>query len=154
MATEPDRPYTIPLLSGMILFQAVSGIAGGIGLMFDPTGASLGIPTEWLAGSPFDSYLIPGIILFTVLGLYPLAAWFAIRQRWHRAQTVALSVGIALIIWIGVEVAIIGYQSQPPLQLIYGLLGLAIFAMALFSSTRDDLRPGGRSARSRHGPSS
>jgi len=60
----------------MILFQAVSGLVGGTGRVLDPTGASLGLPTDWLAGSPFGSYLIPGIILFTVLGLYPVAAWF------------------------------------------------------------------------------
>jgi len=73
---------------------------------------------------------------------------FAICRRWTGAWPVAPSVGVALIIWIGVDIAIIGYHAEPPLQLIYGLLGLAILALALSPSIRDDLRPDGPARRS------
>jgi len=132
----------------MILFQAVSGLMGGTGRVLDPTGASLGLPTDWLAGSPFGSYLIPGIILFTVLGLYPVAAWFCHLPALDRGVA-GRSFGRRRPYHLdGVDIAIIGYQPQPPLQLTYGLLGLAILALALSPSIRDDLRPEGPARRS------
>ncbi len=32
----------------------------------------MGIPIEWLAGSPFGDYLVPGLILGLVLGVFPV----------------------------------------------------------------------------------
>ncbi|PEN13181.1 hypothetical protein CRI94_11090 [Longibacter salinarum] len=141
METENRRPVSVRFLAAAVLFQGVSGLAGGIGLILDPSGASLAIPIEWLDGSPFDSYLMPGVILFIVLGLYPVVVWYGIRQRWQGAWLASLSVGFALVVWIGVEILVIGYQPTPPLQPIYGLLGLAILGLASVSSSRRYLRP-------------
>lgn len=44
--------------------------------------------------------------------------------------------GLALIVWIAVEVVIIGYQPQPPHQLIYGSLGVVIIILALLPGVR------------------
>jgi len=49
-------------------------------------------------------------------------------------------VGVALLIWIGVEIAMIGYQSQPPLQLIYGLVGFFILIFTLLPSVKSYLQ--------------
>jgi hypothetical protein len=43
----------------------------------------------------------------------------------------AFVVGAALLIWVAVEIAIIGYSNEPPLQAIYLVLGVAITAGAL-----------------------
>jgi hypothetical protein len=88
-------------------------------------------PLSALAGSPFESYFGPGVILFTVLGLGPL---IAARLAWIRhplAPMAAFVVGAALLIWVAVEIAIIGYSNEPPLQAIYLVLGVAITAVAL-----------------------
>ena len=90
------------------------------------------LPLSALAGSPFDTYLVPGLILFGVLGLGPLVA---ARLAWLRhplAPTAALVVGAGLLIWVAVEVAIIGYSNEPPLQAIYGILGVAIVLAAFW----------------------
>jgi hypothetical protein len=40
------------------------------------------MPTKLLAGSPFPSFLVPGIILFTFVGLAPLmAAALTVRRQ-------------------------------------------------------------------------
>jgi hypothetical protein len=46
------------------------------------------------------------------------------------APTAALVVGAALLIWVAVEVAIIGYSNEPPLQAVYAVLGLVIVLVA------------------------
>lgn len=42
------------------------------------------------------------------------------------APVAAFSVGVALLIWVAVEIAIIGYSNEPPPQAIYLTLGVAI----------------------------
>ena len=119
----------IKILITFILIQAISGPPGGIGLISDPTGASLRIPQEWLTNSPFKDYLIPGIILFTVLGIFPAIVSIGLWKEKYWGWLGSLLLGFALLIWIIVEIIIIGYQSNPPLQLIYGILGIVILLL-------------------------
>ena len=98
--------------------------------MIAPRGEIMPLPLSALAGSPFDTYLVPGLILFGVLGLGPLVA---ARLAWLRhplAPTAAFVVGAGLLIWVAVEVAIIGYSNEPPLQALYAILGVAIVLIA------------------------
>ena len=123
------KPILVVILFFLILFQSISGIFGGIGLIIDPSGEALQIPLEWLDGSPFANYLIPGIILFIVLGIIPFLIFFGLRKRKYWGWQGSIFIGLALIIWIVVEIIIIGYQHDPPLQLIYGIVGIAILAV-------------------------
>jgi hypothetical protein len=112
-----------------VVLEVILGLGafgGGLALILGPHGEILPLPVSALKGSPFDSYFEPGLILFTVLGVGPLAvallAWR--RRRW--APLLTLGVGCALLIWMAVEIALIGYANDPPLQPIYIGLGVAI----------------------------
>jgi len=126
------QPLSRVAISAVVLeiLLSVGALGGGLVLMIAPRGEIMPLPLAALAGSPFDTYLVPGLILFGVLGLGPL---IAARLAWARhplAPTAALVVGVGLLIWVAVEVAIIGYSSEPPLQAIYGILGGAIVLVA------------------------
>jgi hypothetical protein len=113
------------------LILSVGAVAGGFMLMLAPRGEIIPLPLPALAGSPFDTYFVPGLILFGVIGLGPLVA---ARLAWLRhpvAPVAAFVVGAGLLIWVAVEVAIIGYSNEPPLQAIYGILGVAIVLVAI-----------------------
>jgi hypothetical protein len=110
---------------------SIGALGGGLVLIVAPRGEIMPLPLSALAGSPFETYLGPGLILFTVLGLGPL---IAARLAWIRhplAPVAAFVVGAALLIWVAVEIAIIGYSNEPPLQAIYLLLGAVITIVAL-----------------------
>jgi hypothetical protein len=95
------------LLAGLLLFIALNAFAGGY---YGMTGAP-NVPTEWLAGSPFDNYFVPSVILFVVVGGAFLAAAIAVVSRvaWRR---IAVAVAVAIAIgWLVAQVAIIGYVS-------------------------------------------
>jgi hypothetical protein len=61
-----------------------------------------------------------------ILGHSPLIVLKGLLKKDHRAWFGSLTVGIALIIWIIVEILMIGYFAEPPLQLIYGVIGIMI----------------------------
>jgi hypothetical protein len=128
------------MLIGGLVLQGLSGIAGGIGLTVDPSGESLDIPLEWLAGSPFPDYLIPGVFLLTVLGIGPLLIARGVWRRRPWSWAASVMVGVVLFLWIAIEIGVIGYQAEPPLQLIYGILALVILGATALPGIREHLR--------------
>ena len=128
-----NRRLTRFAVAGLVLevVLSVGALGGGLVLIVAPRGEIMPLPLAALAGSPFETYLGPGLILFTVLGIGPLVA---ARLAWTRhplAPVAAFVVGAALLIWVVVEIAIIGYSNEPPLQMIYLVLGAVIAAVAL-----------------------
>lgn len=136
MMSKTKTAISFYLLLILILFQGASGLYGGGALVLDPSGTFLQIPPGLLDESPFDTYLIPGIILLLVLGIFPLIVFYGMWKRKSWSWMGALLVSIALIIWLGVEIAMIGYHSDPPLQLIYGIVGVALLILTLMPSVR------------------
>src|SRR5690554_4630226 len=57
------RPAGVHLLIALLLLLAVNALAGGAALVAEPSGRLLGMPVSLLAGSPFEDYLVPGVIL-------------------------------------------------------------------------------------------
>lgn len=129
------------ILLALILFQGVSGLFGGASLVWDPTGKILQMPPNLLDGSPFDTYMIPGAILFLVLGVFPLIVLYGLIRRKAWAWLGAVLVSIALITWIGVEIAMVGYHTEPPLQLIYGMVGILLLILTQLPSVQIILKP-------------
>jgi hypothetical protein len=128
-----NQPMTRFAAASLVLEVVVSigALAGGLVLIVAPRGEIMPLPLSALAGSPFETYLGPGLILFTVLGLGPLMAAGLAWNGHPLAPVAAFVVGAALLIWIGVEIAIIGYSNEPPLQAIYLALGAVITVVAL-----------------------
>lgn len=134
-----QRSYSLYLLMGFMLFQGISGLFGGFALVIDPTGELLQMPLSMLEGSPFDNFMFPGIILLTILGIIPMVVFYGLWKRKNWAWMGALTVSVALIIWIGVEIWMVGYHSEPPLQLVYGLLGVILLVLTLLPAVRHQL---------------
>jgi peptidoglycan/LPS O-acetylase OafA/YrhL len=126
-------------LSATILLQGISGVAGGYALLADPSGDLIGLPLSWLEGTPFSDYFVPGFILFSVLGVCPLAVAWGLWRRRPWAWRGSLLVGTGLAIWILVEIVMIGYQPAPPLQAFYGSLSLVILSLSSARSVRQRL---------------
>ncbi|WP_010632870.1 hypothetical protein [Sporolactobacillus vineae] len=131
------------------LLLGVGAIFGGGALILSPDGTLLRIPIELLRYSPFHTFLIPGLILFSVLGVLPLiAAFFLITEKRprfgrgfslykdiHWAWNVSLYIGFILIGWIMIEVYI--FQAIAFIHVFYLFLGMAIQAVTLLPSVKD-----------------
>lgn len=53
----------------LLLFNGIGALYGGWQLATDPTGGSMQMPLSYLQYSPFETYLIPGIVLFIANGI-------------------------------------------------------------------------------------
>ena len=121
-------------------------------LLGDTSGALLQMYPAILKDSLFTNFLIPGTVLFLLLGVFPgIAVYGMIRKpNWKWAQalsvykhlhwgwTFALYTGLMLIIWIDVQIAMIG--GGDILQTIYALVGVVITILALVPSVMDRFR--------------
>lgn len=126
----PQRPIVRAAI-GLEVLLSLGALGGGLALVLGPRGEILPLPVSSLAGSPFDTYFVPGLILFSVLGIGPLlAAGLAWTGR-PVAPLAAVVTGIGLLIWLLVEIAIVGFSIDPPLQPLYLALALAILVTGL-----------------------
>lgn len=105
------------------LFNGLSALAGGIGLMSDPSGGNVAMKLEWLTGTPFSTFLIPGIILFVVNGMGNIGGFFFTLKKRIYAGGIGFIFGVIMMGWIIVQVSMIGYMSfLQPLYFATGLL--------------------------------
>lgn len=132
--TPQNRPVALRLLMACLLFLGISAIGGGGQFLLDPTGDTIGMPVDVLAGSPFADFLVPGMILFTVLGLFPLVVLYGLYTGRGWAWPATSMVGIALLIWIVVQALIVGFGHW--LQWLYLSLGFVLILLALLPSVR------------------
>ena len=111
------------LLGALLAFGAINAFAGGY---YGLSGAA-GVPLEWLAGSPFKNYFIPSLILFIVVGGAFSFAAVAVFARFRLARVTALAAGTVVLVWIAVQLAIIGHVSwMQPATLIAGIVVLIL----------------------------
>src|ERR1700694_2499261 len=89
------------------IFLGLGALFGGGALILASAGPLLGMPTTLLAGSPFTSFLVPGIILFTFVGIAPLLAAAMTMRRQAFAPIAAGAVGLTLIGWVSVEMVVL-----------------------------------------------
>ena len=137
------RPAALWILIILLLFIGVGALISGAMLFLSPDGMLMGMPTSLLEGSPFSSYLIPGIVLFIFIGAFSVFAGYSLLRKpnwhwpnllnpcrsYHWAWTTAWAEGIIMLIWIGVETLLLGYISfLQPLIAGWGIvtLGLAL----------------------------
>jgi hypothetical protein len=107
------------------------GAGGGAALFFSPDGSALGLPLALLEHAGFESFRLPGLILFAVNGILPLASALGVRRRRWWAPASVMAVGILLVGWIAIQVALLR-SFDAPLHGGYLLLGLIIAGLGYF----------------------
>lgn len=135
--TAKKRPGTSTAQLVLTAVQAAGAMGGGIALVRDPV-KNIGMPLSLLDGTPFKDYLIPGLILLAVVGVFSLLVFVGLLLKWKAAWWLSLASGGGLVIWIIAEVALLGYLPGAgiALQIVFGLVGIAIVVLALARPTR------------------
>lgn len=125
-------PYRLGLL--VVIGQlAVRALVGGGALVLAPSGALVGLSTDTLTGTPFSDFLVPGLILVVVLGLYPAFVCYVLYTERKWGWVGAVSVAVALSVWVTVEL-VVGFDR--PTKYLNLLTAGAILVLAVHPSVR------------------
>ena len=114
-------------------FLSLCGLGGGVYLATHPLSA---MPIQYLGGTWFHTWRWSGLALTFFVGICPAVAAVAALRRMQVALIGHLCVGIGLVSWIILEVAWI--VVSPLLQIVMGLVGLAILALSLHELIRHE----------------
>lgn len=110
-----------------VIILAVVGITallGGAALIIDPSGQSMGLNMEGLAGTMFYDYRAPGIILFLAIGVLGSAAAILTAANHRSYPVLVFYQGLILTGWILAQIYIL--PATHFLQAVYGLFGMVL----------------------------
>lgn len=123
------------LLFILHILVGVGAMSGGLAAITEPN-APHGVPVEILKYSPFSNFLIPGILLFGVIGLGNLfsAAMFLTKTKYQGYISSVFS--WALVIWIVIQCIML--QSIVFLHVLFFVIGLiqAVMSFAILFEQR------------------
>jgi hypothetical protein len=117
-------------------FIGLGAIGGGIALLIGAFAQWL--PVVWLRGTPFSDYTIPGLVLTIVIGGGMLLAAATLFSQHDWAVLLSAAMGLILIGWEIVEVAIIDRYEQAVVpstvvqQVLFSGLGLVVVGLAVY----------------------
>ena len=115
----------------LLLLTAVNAVIAGVLFILDPSGQSIGLSLVYIKQSPFDSYLIPGIVLFITNGLFNFMAVIALLKNKSYAPRFVIFQGFVLVGWIVIQVFMV--QDISPLHITMFAIGvILIFCGFLF----------------------
>lgn len=113
----------------LLALLGVSAVFGGWALTFSPTGDSIQLPIDLLQGTPFDSYLIPGILLLVCNGFLSFyILWRTIKKEGNYPLWIILQ-GVILLIWLSVQLSMNADFYYPLLHLPYYGMGLLLIVV-------------------------
>jgi hypothetical protein len=121
LGVSSPRRKTRWVFVALELIIAINAVGGSI---WGLSGAK-DVPREWLDGTPFDSYVVPSLILLVGVGGGMSAAAAALALRRPLAPEVNIAAGLVLVGWIAVQVLIIvpdgGFSWLQPAMLAAGV---------------------------------
>lgn len=145
------RPVVVWVLFLLLVLLGFGAVISGWILMLAPDGSIMHMPLSIMQGSPFSSFFIPGLILFLLLGVYPLCIAYGLWEKpawtWpdainpfksmHWSWAGSLAAAVIVILWLSVELIWVGYSF---LHTTYYVIAGLIILLTLLPATRDYLR--------------
>jgi hypothetical protein len=149
---KKHHPVAVWFLICLQFLLGLGALGGGGVLMAAPDGSIIQMPLSMLENSPFSSFLIPGVILFSLLGIYPVAVAYSLWQQpaWRLPETLnpfkhlhwswaaSLASGIMLVIWISTQVLMV--QAIAFLHILYFVWGWMLILLTLTPTVRQHLQ--------------
>ncbi|MCB0430064.1 MAG: hypothetical protein H6585_02275 [Flavobacteriales bacterium] len=122
------------IASVVLLFNAAGAVYGGCSLIAFPDGSGMGLSTQLLAHSPFDTFLVPGIILLLVNGVFSLVVFGTLIQKYKYAARLVFLQGSLLLGWLVIQVALI--RMLYFLHYVMGAVGLVLVVVGRMLESR------------------
>lgn len=119
---------TLTSIHGLV---GITAMGGGLWLMSNPSM----MPLDWLEGTFFENFFLPGLILFGVVGSSAVIAALSMLMNLSSRYSASLIASVILIFWLIAEIVIIGEVHF--LQILYFALGFTSLYLLFKASKRD-----------------
>ncbi|UCE80895.1 MAG: hypothetical protein JSV94_00140 [Methanobacteriota archaeon] len=150
------RPRALKLLIATEGLFALLGFASAFGLLSSPSGEGMGLPPDLLDNTPLGDFTLVGLFFVAFYGVLPTLATYGLltRKRWrwtdvinrwtgqHWGWTASAAVGVILLLWIAVEIVLLGVLSEigGVLQAAMAALGVWMLLLAFLPSVRSSTK--------------
>lgn len=128
----------VHVLLVLLVLLGLGGLAGGAAMLADPSGAGMGLPPELLEGLPIANFVLPGLFLIGVMGLAPLSIAYGFWKGRPWAWAAAVTQGVALVLWIGLQMVLWGAPAG--IQMLYLAWGLMLVAICFIPGVKPSPR--------------
>jgi len=108
----------------LLIFNGIGAIYGGWNLIVHPDGSSIKLSSDLLNTTPFQNYLVPGIILFVCNGLFSMFVIVAILSKSKYSPHLNIAQGMILCGWLVIQMLLI--RTVYFLHAVMGFTGLAL----------------------------
>jgi len=115
----------------LLLVNGIGAIYGGFQLITDPSGTKLQLPLSFLEHSPFNNFLIPGIILFIVNGIFSFVVLATLFLRTKEYPLFISVQGILLAGWITVQILMLR-MFYAPMHVTFLAIGICLVGCGLY----------------------
>ena len=112
----------------LVTFIAITSILSGLLMISNPDGGLMNLTLSLLDGTPFQNFMIPGILLTGIVGGVNLVAVFFNMQRHSNRYNWAIAGGMVISGWIIIQMLLI--HAARWLHFIYLGIGLLIILIA------------------------
>ncbi|MBU3112472.1 hypothetical protein [Clostridium lacusfryxellense] len=109
------------ILSSLHLFVGIGAMFGGLAAIISPQ-SPMGMSVDVLKNSPFSNYLMPGVILFTIIGLGNIVSALTFRFKLGFQGYISCVFSWALVIFIVVQCLMI--NDVVFLHILFFIIGL------------------------------
>lgn len=122
-----------------LILLAVVGITamfGGAALIIDPSGHSMGLTEEILAGTMFTDYRAPGIILFLIIGVLSSSVAMLIAVNFRSYPILIFYQGVMLTGWIMAQIYLLPFTHF--MQVVYVIVGIMLMLLGSYLLIKTD----------------
>ncbi len=132
---DPSEPSRLErALIALEVLLAIGAYGGGWKLIASHWNPDDFLPVSELAGTPFSTWLIPGVLLVLLNGVLPTVVAVGAMHETPWARWGHPLVGLVLTTWIVVQIAMIGHSHV--LQTIFLAWGVVTLVMGLMALRR------------------
>lgn len=78
----------------------------------EPSGRSISVSTGVQAGTAFENFLLPGLFLFVVLGLFPVSVCYGRSRGDVWAWTGSIALAAVFFAWVIAEGFVLGFGDR------------------------------------------
>jgi len=136
---QNNKPFLIIARGTSLIILAVVGITalfGGAALIIDPSGQSMGLNVEGLAGTMFDDYRSPGIILFLAIGVLSSSVAVLLAGNYKNYPILIFHQGLILTGWIMAQIYLL--PATHFLQAVYSIMGVMLMLLGSYLLIKKD----------------